>query len=45
MGVEPLTSYVNGEHPIHQARRSAVQLRYNIISKKKKSDERLQSTQ
>ena len=35
-GVEPSTSCVNGEHPIHQTRRSAVQLRYNIISKKKK---------
>ena len=36
VGVEPSTSCVNGEHPIHQARHSAVQLRYNIISKKKK---------
>ena len=36
VGVVPSTSYVNGEHPIHQARRSAVQLRYNIMSKKTK---------
>ena len=37
LGVEPSTSCVNGEHPIHQTRRSAVQLRYNISSKKKKN--------
>ena len=36
LGVEPSNSCVNGEHPIHQTRRSAVQLRYNISSKKKK---------
>ena len=37
VGVEPSTSCVNGVYPIRQIRRFAVQLRYNIISKKKKN--------